>query len=176
MEAIGKFLEQLGYGAPVLYSGIAYGFFYWLDENLSDAAKAALASTTKLRSYGKEQVASALVEVFDQIYTSPLLSWRAFVRSLLFTTVVSAIYLFESSALKLKPVSEPPWYIWLLFFLYGLLFNVFTDRHRLRGSGCSICCYSRIAGDDRSRRVEEEPIGTVRSPLSVSAVSSFVPN
>jgi hypothetical protein len=79
MEAIGKLLDHLGYAAPLLYAAAAYGLFRWLDENLSTAAKAALASTMKLRSYGKEQVASALVEVFDRIYTRPLLSWRAFV-------------------------------------------------------------------------------------------------
>jgi hypothetical protein len=95
MEAIGKLLDHLGYAAPLLYAAAAYGLFRWLDENLSTAAKAALASTMKLRSYGKEQVASALVEVFDRIYTRPLLSWRAFVRSLVFTTVVSAIWTFE---------------------------------------------------------------------------------
>jgi hypothetical protein len=38
MEAIGRLLEQLGYGAPVLYALAAYGLFYWLDENLSDDA------------------------------------------------------------------------------------------------------------------------------------------
>jgi len=95
MEAIGKLLEHLGYAAPFLYAAAAYGFFYWLDENLSDAAKAKLASTMKLKEYRKEQVASALVEVFERIYTSPLLTWRAFARSVLFTTIVSAIYMFE---------------------------------------------------------------------------------
>jgi hypothetical protein len=124
MEAIGKLLEQLGYAAPVLYAGIAYGLFYWLDENLSDAAKAALASTMKFKTYGNEQVASALAEVFDRIYTSPLLSWRAFVRSLLFTTVVSVIYVFELyhviPSISFRLVA-------LEFWSIALVFNVFTD-------------------------------------------------
>ena len=49
----------------------------------------------RLKDYKNEQVASALVEVFDRIYTYPLLRWRAFFRSLLFTTVLSGIMLFE---------------------------------------------------------------------------------
>jgi hypothetical protein len=47
------------------------------------------------KDYKSEQVASALVEVFDKIYTHPLLRWRAFFRSFLFTAVVSAIYVFD---------------------------------------------------------------------------------
>jgi hypothetical protein len=80
--------------------------FHWLDENLSDAAKEALASTLKLKDliklkdYTGEQIASALVEVFDRIYTYPLLSWRAFARSSLFTAVVSVIFLFEFSYIR----------------------------------------------------------------------------
>ena len=69
--------------------------FHWLDENASDEAKAALARTMTFKDYKNEQVASALVEVFDRIYTYPLLRWRAFFRSLLFTTVVSLIYVVE---------------------------------------------------------------------------------
>jgi hypothetical protein len=94
-----KLLEELskhfGYVTPFMYAAAAYGFFHWLDENASDEAKAALARTMRLKDYKNEQVASALIEVFDRIYTYPLLRWRAFFRSLLFTTVVSAIYLFE---------------------------------------------------------------------------------
>jgi hypothetical protein len=124
MEAIGKLLEHLGYAAPLLYAAAAYGLFHWLDENLSDAAKSALARTMKLKDYGKEQVASALVEVFDRIYARPLLSWRAFLRSLLFTTVVSVIYVFEAFGQELS-LSGPPLIFWVL--LPAFLFNVFTD-------------------------------------------------
>src|SRR5215470_9188045 len=90
-----KLLEHSDYATPFLYAVVAYGFFHWLDENASDEAKAALARTMSFKDYKSEQVASALVEVFDRIYTYPLLRWRAFFRSLLFTTVVSAIFLFE---------------------------------------------------------------------------------
>jgi hypothetical protein len=93
MEELAK---QLGYNtAPLIYAGMAYGFFHWLDENASDEAKGALARTMTFKDYKSEQVASTLVEVFDRIYSYPLLRWRAFFRSLLFTTVVSAIFIFE---------------------------------------------------------------------------------
>jgi hypothetical protein len=128
MEAIGKLLEHLGYAAPLLYAGAAYGLFHWLDENLSDAAKAALASTMKLKDFGKQQVASALVEVFDRIYTCPLLSGRAFSRSMNFTSAVFAIFMVES--LLLKPVPGVAGFLLVggfRFLTVALFFNIFTD-------------------------------------------------
>jgi len=95
MDEIGKLLEHLGYATPVIYAAAAYRLFAWLDKDASDEAKAALASTMKLKDYDAKRIASALVEVFDRIYTYPLLSWRAFIRSMLFTVAVSAAFLFE---------------------------------------------------------------------------------
>src|SRR4051794_1131714 len=90
-----KLSEHSGVAVPFMYAAVAYYLFHWLDGNASSEAKAVLARTMSLRNYKSEQVAKALVEVFDQIYTYPLLGWRAFGRSLLFTTVDSAIYLVE---------------------------------------------------------------------------------
>ena len=95
MEEIGKLLDHLGYATPLLYAGAAYRLFAWLDEDASDNAKAALASAARLRALPNEQVANALVEIFDRIYTSPLLHWRAALRSLLFTLVLTAIFILE---------------------------------------------------------------------------------
>jgi hypothetical protein len=127
-----ELLKLLGFTTPLIYAGAAYGLFHWLDENASDEAKALLTRTMRLRDYKNEQVASALVEVFDRIYTYPLLRWRAFLRSLLFTTVVSAIFVFELRGYFFDPEDlkqYPP--ITVLnqweFVLVGLLFNVFTD-------------------------------------------------
>jgi hypothetical protein len=78
------------------------------------------------KDYKNVQIASALVEIFDRIYTYPLLRWRAFGRSLLFTTVVSVIYVFEVAEL-MPPPPDPIWLMWLGFLFFVLLFNVFTD-------------------------------------------------
>ena len=130
-----KLSEQFGYAAPFMYAAAAYSFFHWLDENASAEAKAALARTMRFKDYKNEQVASALVEVFDQIYTYPLFRWRAFFRSLLFTTVVSAIYVFEVGHKlnicgnpRCRPsavCTSPLWDVNVL--PTALLFNVFTD-------------------------------------------------
>src|SRR5262245_13784465 len=99
-----ELLKLLGFTTPLIYAAAAYGLFHWLDENASDEAKAALARTMRFKDYKSEQVASALVEVFDRIYTYPLLRWRAFFRSLTFTVVVSAIYVFEAGAGLREPL------------------------------------------------------------------------
>jgi len=92
---MGELLKLLGFSTPLIYATAAYGLFFWLDKEASDEAKAALARTMLLKDYKNNQIASALVEVFDRIYTYPLLSWRAFFRSLVFSTVVIAIYAVE---------------------------------------------------------------------------------
>jgi len=109
--------------------GGAYWLFHWLDENASDEAKAALSRTMAFKDYKSEKVASALVEIFDRIYTYPLLRWRAFLRSLLFTTVVLAIYFFE-----IGEFATAPWkwsFQSLRFFMTlwatAFLFNIFSD-------------------------------------------------
>jgi hypothetical protein len=117
-----ELLKLLGFTTPLVCAGAAYGLFHWLDENASDEAKAALARTMNFKDYKNEQIASALVEVFDRIYTSPLLRWRAFGRSLLFTTIVTAIFVLEWThfqRVRLKDVSE----LWAL----ALPYNFFTD-------------------------------------------------
>ena len=117
-------------GLNTIYAGAAYGFFHWLDANASDEAKAALTRTMSLKDYKSEQVASALVELFDRIYTYPLLRWRAFFRSLLFTTVVSAIWLFEEAPWLLDFSSQESWSDFVQnwrWVLEALFFNVSTD-------------------------------------------------
>jgi hypothetical protein len=92
-----ELFKLLGFTTPLIYATAAYRLFHWLDDNASDEAKAALARTMTFKNYKNEQIASALVEVFDWIYTSPLLRWRAFFRSLVYTTVVSIIWLYEAA-------------------------------------------------------------------------------
>jgi hypothetical protein len=118
-----ELLKLLGFTTPLIYAGAAYGLFHWLDENASDEAKAALAQTMRFKDYKSAHLASALVEVFDRIYTHPLLRWRAFFRSLVFTTVVAAIYVFEyyNPYVLVLPIG------WERLLLIALLFNIPSD-------------------------------------------------
>jgi hypothetical protein len=67
MDEIGKLLEHLGYGTSVIYAAAKYGLFAWLDNNISDEAKVALAGATKFKDADNKHIASAIVEVFDRV-------------------------------------------------------------------------------------------------------------
>jgi hypothetical protein len=121
-----KLAELLGYGPSFIYAAAAYGLFHWLDENASDEAKAALAKTMRLKDYKKEAVASALVEVFDRLYSYPLLHWRAFARSMLFTILVSSAYLFEANRFYGLHMGQHI-VMWVQYLTVGLPFNIVTD-------------------------------------------------
>jgi len=95
VEEIGKLLDHLGYATPLLYGAAAYRLFAWLDEKASEPAKTALASTMKLKGARSKEVAAALVEIFDRVYTYPVLHWRAAFRSLVFTVIMTVIFVFE---------------------------------------------------------------------------------
>jgi hypothetical protein len=131
-ELLKKIAEHFGYAAPFAYATLAFGLFYWADKKLSAGAKDLLARTMRLKDYKKEQIASALVEFFDRIYTYPLLRWRAFFRSFLFATIISVFWVFERGPIdQLFAQSRPGIYNLggrvTLLALAGLLFNAFSD-------------------------------------------------
>jgi hypothetical protein len=115
-----------------MFAATAYVLFNWLDGNISDNAKAALAQTMRWKDYRSEQVALALVEVFDKIYTYPLFHRRAFFRSFIFTATVSAFFLpkwIRDSSFK-DPDPDSLWLMWLFqseVLGTAILINVITD-------------------------------------------------
>src|ERR1043166_6168146 len=97
---MGELLKLLGLGTPFVYAAGVYAAFHWLDKNASDAAKNAIFSWFKPLEYDRVGMAAAIVNVFDRLYGSPLLSWRALSRSALFTIVFTIIYLYETYFLR----------------------------------------------------------------------------
>jgi hypothetical protein len=95
MEEIGRLLNTIGLFSPVIYAAATYGLFSWLDENASDEAKAALIRVMRVRVADGRNFASVLLELFDGLYTSPLLSGSAFLRSTLFTFLVSGLFILQ---------------------------------------------------------------------------------
>jgi hypothetical protein len=125
VEAIGKLLDHLGYATPLFYAGVAYWFFAWTDENVSDNAKAALAGTMKLSGASPESISTSLVEIFDHIYSKPLLSWRALFRSVLFTAFMTMILMLEVRYTNLSVGNGLDSYA--VIFIVTFLANALTD-------------------------------------------------
>jgi hypothetical protein len=75
-----KFVEGVGLGTPFLYAAGTYALFHWFDSDLSDGAKLAFARFLNAKAQNGAMIASALVELFDRVYSRPLLTLRAFAR------------------------------------------------------------------------------------------------
>lgn len=97
-------LKLLGFMTPFVYAAATYGFFHFLDKKASDAAKRALTERLQSTRPPKVVIPNFAVETFDLVYTRPLLHWRAFLRCLSVTAVVSAIVWYELGIL----ISPPP--------------------------------------------------------------------
>jgi hypothetical protein len=88
-------LKLLGVTTPFIYASAAYVFFHWLDRKASGPAKRAISGWLEPREYDKAAVAAAIVELFDRVYTRPLLTWRAFSRSTIITFAVMVVSFYE---------------------------------------------------------------------------------
>jgi hypothetical protein len=76
-----EFFDLLGLGVPFYLAAATYAVFSWLDNNASDEATKVISSWLHGRSHNKPDLGNLVINTFDQIYTSPLLSLRAFRRS-----------------------------------------------------------------------------------------------
>jgi hypothetical protein len=127
-----ELLKHLGFATPLIYAAAAYGLFHWLDSNASEDAKKALAGVMKFSEYDRSRLSAALVEVFDLIYTKPLLHWRAFARSSIISILVAAIYCYELGLFQEwsdGPASDGDADDIEIIYIIGssLLFNILID-------------------------------------------------
>jgi hypothetical protein len=83
-----KAYEALGLGIPFMLATATYGLFYWLDKNASAQATRAISAWFRGQAYAKIDLSAAIVGAFDKLYKSPLLSFRAFRRSIAVSIVV----------------------------------------------------------------------------------------
>jgi hypothetical protein len=130
-------LKALGLSTPFIYAAAAYGFFHFLDEKASGPAKRALSGWLKSPSYDKAAVAAATVEVFNKLYGRRLLSANSFFRSVLFTLVVTGVFVYESNAaffVATVPVEGPDFVFRIkgvldvkLHLVVGVITNILSD-------------------------------------------------
>jgi hypothetical protein len=85
-------LKHLGFATPLIYASATYGLFHFLDKKASGQAKRAILGWLRTLDYDKGAIASALIEIFDRLYTKPLLGWRALLRSASFTLIITFAY------------------------------------------------------------------------------------
>jgi hypothetical protein len=120
-----------GFATPVVYAFATYRVFMHFDKRgLSAKAKKAISDWLQPMEYDRALVGDAIVEVFNRIYTSELMSWSAFARSAVITLIVSSIFYFEmfgvSDFVLVASGMAGLWAI-VLNFAPPLLANIFSD-------------------------------------------------
>jgi hypothetical protein len=126
-----ELLKLLGLGTPVLYATGTYGLFHWLDTSASDEANAAIFRLISLREYNKPKLSHAIVEIFDKVYSFPLLTWRALLRSAIITLSISALYMYESGVIMRLPTGWSNFLISFTLFFHSVLVIKHSQRLHL---------------------------------------------
>jgi hypothetical protein len=121
MSDVSEVLKLLGFSTPVIYASATYSLFHYLDRKASDKAKRAISAWFKPFEYDTATVSSAMIELFDGLYTTPLFGWRAMLRSSCFSLAMLIVFVYEFDALYYK-----------LDYLFGgvlpiLISNVVSD-------------------------------------------------
>jgi hypothetical protein len=116
--------KHWGFAAPLFYASVAYGCFHWLDKKASGAAKRALTERLRSTMFSKEILANFTLDVFDKIYSTPLLHPKALIRSAIVTSIVSFILWYELDVLEKFSIDVTGFWRMLVFFVG---FAVLTD-------------------------------------------------
>jgi hypothetical protein len=81
--------DILGLAVPFYIATATYAVFAWLDSNASDEATQVISSWLHGRSHNKPDLGNLIINAFDRVYTSPLLSFRAFRRSVAISSIIA---------------------------------------------------------------------------------------
>jgi hypothetical protein len=129
-----ELFKLLGFGTPFIYAAATYGLFNWLDAKASDEGKEAISHVLESKDHDSKLVAAALVETFDRIYSSPLLSKRAFIRSSVITLVMGGVFICESAWFRdllhfFLSGAIPGWLFWPMLgaTIVSLIVNIVSD-------------------------------------------------
>jgi hypothetical protein len=124
MPELAQVLKLFGFTTPLIYAAATYGFFHWLDKKASGPAKRAISSWLEPREYDREAVRAAILEVFDRVYSRPLLAWRAFFRSAVITLVVLILFIYEFAP---SPLDITWRFYYTETVVLGIFSNIFSD-------------------------------------------------
>jgi hypothetical protein len=138
--ALRQILTVLGFGSPFLYALAVCGLFHFLDKKASGKAKRAISSWCESRPYDKADAVATLVEIFDRIYTTPLLALRALARSALFSIAVTALIVLKFAYWvtfigRAEPQLARQWLEFVLYNIASDYLSLFLIRFWLTVAG-----------------------------------------
>lgn len=128
-----ELLKILGFTTPFIYAAGTYRLFHWLDKNASTRAKNALVDWLRGGPFDRNAVSGIVIGMFDRIYTHPLLTRNAFIRSSCISIALFIIFLYEfhpapneTSIITTYFPIQPGWIITFVIGL-NLLTNIGSD-------------------------------------------------
>jgi hypothetical protein len=131
-----KLFDLVGLGVPFYLAAATYGVFTWLDSNASDEATQVISSWLRGHSHDKPDLGNLIIKAFDRIYTSRLLSLRAFRRSATISLVIWLLLVFGPVLVALVKLRRDPttshpmnFYLPIVIFILGacLFTTVLSD-------------------------------------------------
>jgi hypothetical protein len=89
-----EFFRQFGsgLGAAALYAALVFGFFVWVDKDISPDVKQTISRWIDRRYLDRNAVAKSIVAIFDRIYGSQLISLSALLRSSLISLILTSAF------------------------------------------------------------------------------------
>lgn len=121
-----QILKLLGFWPPFVYGFVVFSLFWLLDRNAAPRARKAISGWFSGSHYNRQDVAAAVLYVFDKFYTAPLLGWRAMIRSAVISTIVTVIVAYQVFPPGFALIKHSPEYIGLVA-VRQLVQNIIAD-------------------------------------------------
>jgi|ERR1700733_657393 len=99
-----KLFDLIGLGLPFGLAAATYAVFAGLDSNASDEATKVISSWLHGRSHNKPDLGNLIIKAFDRLYTSPLLTFKAFRRSATISITIWVLAFLIPSSVRLFPL------------------------------------------------------------------------
>ena len=136
-----ELFKLIGLGVPFYLAAATYAVFFWLDSNASDEATKVISSWLHGRSHNKPDLGNLIISAFDRIYTSPLLTFRAFRRSTAISSIIWSLLwlvptLVRSSYTDLDSTDFVIWSTNLIAVILSDYISLFVVRKMLKLCSC----------------------------------------
>ncbi len=105
---LAQLLKLLGFWPPVVYGFAVFSLFWMLDRNAAPQAKKTITKWFTGPKYDKAGVSAVIVYVFDLLYTQPLWGWRAILRSILISLILTVLVAFHLFPMTFRAIWVAP--------------------------------------------------------------------
>ena len=103
-----SFLSYWGFGRRSSYGFAVFSLFWMLDRDAAPQEKKTITKWFTGPKYDKAGVSAVIVYVFDLLYTQPLWGWRAILRSILISLILTVLVAFHLFPMTFRAIWVAP--------------------------------------------------------------------